>query len=62
MLSNAVRLVPLKRDVPSFLKARSGEAFIALAKIDKDEARGLAKRLAALCEAPSAEGGAHERQ
>jgi len=60
--ANVVRCVPLERYIPTFFKARCGEAFIALAKIDRDEALGLAKRLVALCEALPAEGGAHEGQ
>ncbi len=57
MLGNAVRLVPLKPDIPAFLKARSGEAVLALAKIDPGQAVAHVKDLAARCEAACAAAG-----
>jgi hypothetical protein len=58
--SNVLRCVALERDIPTFLKARAGEAFIALAKIDGKEALAFAKRLVTLCETLLSEGVAHE--
>ncbi len=58
MLTTALALVARKADVPVFLKARSGEAVLALARIDRAQAVAHAKRLATICEAIPANDGA----
>ncbi len=54
MLATAVKLVAPNEYVPAFLKARSGEAVLALARIDPDQAVAHVQRLATLCEAAKA--------